>query len=54
MEEWYKETDLEAFMKKREKYCTNEIKALLFDPFLTQLYNKKYGIQTLHRFYTKA
>jgi len=55
MEEWYKETnDLEVFMKKREKYCSNEIKMLLFDPFLTELYNKKYGIQTLHHFYSKT
>ena len=47
------EDDLELFMKKREKYCSSQVKQLLFDPFLTDLYNKKHGIQTLMQFYKK-
>ena len=47
------EGDLEMFMKKREKYCSSQVKLLLFDPFLTDLYNKKHGIQTLLQFYKK-
>ena len=47
------ENDLEVFMKKREKYCSAHVKALLFDPFLTEIYNKQNGVQTLFQFYTK-
>jgi DNA polymerase elongation subunit (family B) len=47
------EVDLELFMKKREKYCSNQVKQLLFDPFLTDLYNQQNGIQTLFQFYKK-
>ena len=45
--------DLELFMKKREKYCAMQVKKLLFEPFLTDLYNKNNGIQTLMQFYKK-
>ena len=44
---------LETFMKKREKYCSSHVKQLLFDPFLTEIYNKQNGVQTLFQFYTK-
>ena len=47
------ENDLEVFMKKREKNCSAHVKALLFDPFLTEIYNKQNGVQTLFQFYTK-
>lgn len=43
--------DLEVFMKKREKYCSLQVKRVLFEPFLTDLYNKNNGIQTLMQFY---
>jgi DNA polymerase elongation subunit (family B) len=45
--------DLELFMKKREKYCSQQVKRVLFEPFLTDLYNKNNGIQTLMQFYKK-
>ena len=45
--------DLELFMKKREKYCSQQVKRVLFEPFLTDLYNKNNGIQTLLQFYKK-
>jgi hypothetical protein len=41
------EGDLEVFMKKKEKYCSAKIKALLFDKFLTQIAHKKAGLQTI-------
>ena len=46
------EEDLEMFMKKREKYCSSHVKQLLFDPFLTEIYNKQNGVRTLFQFYT--
>ena len=39
--------DIEVFMKKKEKYCSTKIKAILFDKFLMQIHNKKHGIQTI-------
>jgi len=44
--------DLELYMKKREKYCAGEVKHLLFDPFLTEIYNSQHGIQTLMKYYS--
>ena len=43
--------DIELYMKKREKYCSAEVKKCLFDPFLTKIYNTQNGIQTLMQFY---
>lgn len=48
------EGDLEVYMKKREKLCSSQVKQLLFDPFLTELYNAQHGIKTLLQFYKKA
>jgi DNA polymerase elongation subunit (family B) len=46
-----KETqNLEEFMKKKEKYCSAKVKTLLFDKFLTKIYQKENGIQTMDRF----
>ena len=39
--------DLELFMKRREKYTSSRIKEIMFDPFLTKIYNKQNGIQTI-------
>ena len=39
--------DLEVFMKKKEKYCSQKVKALLFDKFLMRIYNEQNRIQTL-------
>jgi hypothetical protein len=46
--------DIEVFMKKKEKYCSAEIKALLFDKFLTNIYNEKHRIQTITNFFTPS
>jgi DNA polymerase elongation subunit (family B) len=43
--------DIETFMKKKEKYCSAKIKALLFDKFLTSIYNEKHKIQTITSFF---
>ena len=42
--------DIETFMKKKEKYCSEKIKKMLFDQFLTKIYNKQNGIQTMDMF----
>ena len=39
--------DIEAFMKKREKYTSAKIKNLLFDKFLTKIYNEQNGVRTI-------
>jgi len=43
--------DLEAFMKRKEKYCSTKIKGLLFDEFLTKIFNEKHGIQLISSFF---
>ena len=45
--------DVEAFMKKKEKYCSAKIKTILFDGVLDKIYNKKHGIQTLNMFFKR-
>lgn len=39
--------DLEIYMKKKEKYCSARIKAILFDKFLMKIAHKKAGLQTI-------
>lgn len=43
--------DIEMFMKKREKYTSAKIKALLFDKFLEKIFNQQNGIQTVSSFF---
>jgi hypothetical protein len=38
---------MEDFMKKKEKYCSTKVKALLFDKILSKIYNEKNKIQTI-------
>ena len=45
--------DLEMYMKKREKHSSAEIKTLLFDKFLTKIYQSQNGIRTLTEFWAK-
>jgi DNA polymerase elongation subunit (family B) len=45
--------NLEEFMKKKEKYCSAKVKTLLFDTFLTKIFQKENGIQTLETFFSK-
>ena len=46
--------DIEIFMKKKEKYCSAEIKALVFDKFLANIYNEKHRIQPITNFFTQS
>jgi len=46
--------DMEEFMKKKEKYCSEKIKVLLFDKVLDRIYNEKHGIQQITNFFVPA
>jgi DNA polymerase elongation subunit (family B) len=46
--------DLETFMKKKEKYCSAKIKALLFDKYLTQIANDKNKMQPLTNWFSAS
>ena len=45
--------DIETFMKKKEKYCSAKVKALLFDDVLNKIYNEKHSIQTITSFFKR-
>ena len=38
---------IEVFMKKREKYCSTQVKSLIFETYLTDIQNKKLGFQSI-------
>ena len=38
---------IEVFMKKREKYCSTQVKTLIFEKYLTDIQNKKLGFQSI-------
>jgi len=40
-------------MKKKEKYCSQKVKTILFDKFLQKIFNKQHGIRTLDTFIVK-
>jgi len=44
--------DIEIFMKRKEKYCSAKVKALLFDKVLERISNEKNKIQTITTFFT--
>lgn len=46
-------SNIEVFMKKKEKYCSAKIKVLLFDKFLTEIQNQRSGLQPITGFWTK-
>jgi DNA polymerase elongation subunit (family B) len=46
--------NLEIFMKKKEKYCSEKVKILLFDKFLNRIYNEKNKIQTLESCFVRS
>ena len=47
------EGDLELFMKKREKYTSAKIKVLLFEKFLTKIFNEQNRIQTINECFSR-
>jgi len=44
-------SDLEIFMKQKEKICSKKIKVLLFDKVLNRIYNQQNKIQTINSFF---
>jgi DNA polymerase elongation subunit (family B) len=46
--------NLEIFMKKKEKYCSVKIKALLFDKFLVKIANQQNGMKSLGNYFIKG
>ena len=55
MEQLKKETDgdIEIFMKRKEKNTSAKIKALLFDKFLTKVFNQQNGVRTMNEYFVK-
>jgi len=45
--------DFETFIKKKEKYCTDRVKELLFDKHLMQINNDKNGLRPITSFFGK-
>jgi DNA polymerase elongation subunit (family B) len=45
--------DFEMFIKKKEKFCSEKVKALLFDKYLLQIKNEKNRNQPITNFFTK-
>ena len=43
--------DIEVFAKKKEKYCSDKAKAMLFDKYLTQINNDKAGLRPITSFF---
>ena len=49
----HEEKNIEKFMKQKEKYTSAKIKELLFQPFLTKIYNTQNGIQTIDNLFSR-
>jgi DNA polymerase elongation subunit (family B) len=45
--------DLEVFMKKKEKYCSQKVGQILFSGFLLKLQNMKNGVKSIDGFFGK-
>jgi hypothetical protein len=43
--------DIEIFAKKKEKYCSDKAKTMLFDKYLTQINNDKAGLRPITSFF---
>jgi DNA polymerase elongation subunit (family B) len=46
--------DIEVFAKKREKLSSAKVKQLLFDKFLTKIFQQKHGIRQITDFFGKS
>jgi DNA polymerase elongation subunit (family B) len=44
-------TSFEEYMKKREKHCSKKVKVLLFDKYLTSIYNKANNMREINTFF---
>jgi hypothetical protein len=45
--------DFETFIKKKEKYCSDKVKTMLFDKHLMQINNDKNGLRPITSFFGK-
>ena len=45
--------DYEIFMKRKEKYCSDKIKILLFDKILNKISNEKNNLKDIKSYFTK-
>jgi len=45
--------DFETFIKKKEKYCSEIVKTLVFDKHLTKIANDRNGLTAISAFFTK-
>lgn len=45
--------DFETFIKKKEKYCTDLVKTILFDKHLVQINNEARGLRPITGFFTR-
>jgi DNA polymerase elongation subunit (family B) len=45
--------NLEEYAKKKEKYCSDRIKSLIFEKYLVKIKNQINGYQPIERFFTK-
>jgi len=53
LKELEREADsFEEYMKKREKHCARKVKVLIFDKYLTEIYNKANGVRQINTFFT--
>jgi hypothetical protein len=43
--------DIEIFAKKKEKYCSDKAKTMLFDKYLMQINNDKAGLRPITSFF---
>lgn len=41
----------EEYMKKREKLCSRKVKVLIFDKYLTEIYNRANGVRQISAFF---
>jgi DNA polymerase elongation subunit (family B) len=46
--------DFETFIKKKEKYCSDKVKTMLFDKHLLQINNDKNGLRPITSFFGKG
>lgn len=52
LKELEREADcFESYMKKREKHCARKVKVLIFDKYLTEIYNKANGVRQINTFF---
>ena len=45
--------DYEVFMKKKEKYCSEKIKVLLFDKILNKISNEKNNLKDIKSYFLR-